>query len=269
MLSLAGCSGQNSLNRERSPHGIHPPSTFEHAGDDLDDAAVFEQLHQLSHPGATLDELQRAMDGYRHLEARVLEGKSPLSACQIRWRLARTMFLASEKVATVEEKKAWIQSGETDAQKVLENCKESVEGLYYAAVLKGRRAELSGNGFKALRLVREVLALGKKAAALDPAYDHAAPLRLLAMLYAKAPPWPASIGDIDLALETAERALEISDYPMNHLILAEVLIEDDDYSRARNELNAVLSAPVTGDWAKEGIQWRPYAEKLFQAIAEK
>jgi hypothetical protein len=115
-------------------------------------------------------------------------------------------------------------------------------------------------------LARNVEDLGIKAAELDARFEDGAPYRLLAMLYAKAPPWPTSIGDIDKAIEFADKAVAVSDYPMNHLVRGEVLIEANEDVEARKELKLVLTAPKSGRWAHEGEIWRPYALQLLDRI---
>ncbi len=181
-------------------------------------------------------------------------------------RLAVTCFLISEREDDSTQKLAWITKGEEAAEAVVQARPGRVEGHYYMAVLIGRRIEQGGlSGFIEVRTVRD---LGLKAAELEPGFEKGAPYRLLAMLYAKAPSWPTSIGDIDLALEYAEKALGVSRYALNHLIMAEVLIEDGEYVKARRALRKVLAAPKVGRWAKEGEQWRPYARQLLEKIKQ-
>jgi hypothetical protein len=117
-----------------------------------------------------------------------------------------------------------------------------------------------------MALAKDVEELGLKAASLDPGFENGGPYRLLAMLYVHAPPWPTSIGDIDKALEYAEKAVGVSEYPMNHLVRGEVLIEAGEVVEARNELKLVLTAPKVGRWAHEGEIWRPYARQLLDRI---
>ncbi|MBN2527847.1 MAG: hypothetical protein JXR76_15765 [Deltaproteobacteria bacterium] len=212
--------------------------------------------------------LEEALNDYLVLERRVSDGASAMSLFEIHWRAAKTMFFLSENHPDVDVQMRWITAGESMANAAMTDCDSCVEGYYFAAVLKGRRAEKGGRGLAALKLVKEVRDLGQKAAAIDPAFENAAPLRLLAMLYAKAPSWPTSVGDIDLAFEYARRALEISDYPMNHLTLAEVFIADDMPEQAKGELNMVMEAPIEGLWGDESIRWRPIAEQLLADILD-
>jgi tetratricopeptide (TPR) repeat protein len=192
--------------------------------------------------------------------------KTSVDPRELRWKLAQVCFFASELQKGDAEKLIWIARGEAAAGQVVAELPERVEGYYYLAVLKGRRAQHSGIGFSAMALAKEVEELGLEAVAKDPAFGDGAPYRLLAMLYANAPPWPTSIGDIDKALEFADRAVGVADYPMNHLVRGEVLIEAGELAEARKELKLVLGAPKTGRWAHEGEAWRPHARQLLDHI---
>jgi len=189
-----------------------------------------------------------------------------LSRAEMSWRLARICFYAAEQEKGSADKLIWIARGELAAAVTIKDLPKRVEGYYYLAVLKGRRAQHSGIGFSAMSLAKSVEELGLKSIALDPTFEDGGPYRLLAMLYAYAPPWPTSIGDVDKALEFAERAVGVSDYPMNHLVRAEVLAEADELDAAKVEVNKVLSAPKDGLWAHEGEVWRPYARQLLVRI---
>ena len=186
----------------------------------------------------------------------------------VQWRLARACFFASELEKEAAIRLNWIAKGEDAGQTAVRERPDRVEGYYYLAVLKGRRAEISGLGFSAMILARKVEHLGEKAVDIDPNFEDGAPYRLLAMLYANAPPWPTSIGDMDKAIEFAQKAIDLSDYPMNHLIMAEVLIEADEIEDARDELKKVLAAPKVGRWANDGERWRPHARRLLSKIQE-
>jgi tetratricopeptide (TPR) repeat protein len=242
--------------------------------DDVSSADLFERANAECRLNASALSLNSAIEYYQELEQRAPAVTVSVPLYDIRWRMAKAMFLLSEILPEREEKLDWLVRSERAAEIAMKDCPGCVEGYYYAAVAKGRRAEISGNGFRALKLVKQVLSLGKKAVEIDESFEFGAPLRLLAMLHAKAPPWPASVGDIDLAVELAKRALSISDYPMNHLAMAEVLIEDDDLQQAIGELDHVLDAPLDDGkdawnetWKQEGVVWRPYAAELKRQIS--
>jgi len=185
---------------------------------------------------------------------------------ELQWRLARVCFIASELQKGTADKLVWIARGEKAAEKAIEGLPDRVEGYYYLAVLNGRRAQHSGIGFSAMALAKRVEELGLKAVELNAGFENGAPYRLLALLYMHAPPWPTSIGDLDKAIEYADKAVGVADYPMNHLTRGEVLIEADEGVEARKELKLVLTAPKSGRWAHEGEIWRPYTRQLLDHI---
>lgn len=213
-----------------------------------------------------LDDLNEAASALEKAIELSPERPEQVELYELQWRLARACFLAAEIETEVTAKLNWIGRGEGMAEAASRERPDRVEGYYYHAVLKGRRAQASGQGFSAMVLARRVEKLGLRAVKIDPTFDNASPYRILAMLYANAPPWPTCIGDIDEALEYAHKALETSDYPMNHLIMAEVLIEDESFKEARAELKKVLAAPKVGKWAHESARWLPHTTKLLERI---
>jgi hypothetical protein len=214
-----------------------------------------------------VNELSDAADALD--KAMLLSQSHPSSAmppAEMEWRSARVCFFAAEQEKGTADKLVWIARGEQAAQKAIRDLPRRVEGYYYLAVLKGRRAQHSGIGFSAMALAKDVEELGLKAVELNPAFEDGGPYRLLAMLYAHAPPWPTSIGDIDKAIDFADKAVGVSDYPMNHMVRGEVLVEADEIDGARKELGIVLAAPKSGRWAHEGELWRSYARQLLTKI---
>lgn len=71
------------------------------------------------------------------------------------------------------------------------------------------------------------------AMAEDEALDEGGPLRVMGLLYLRAPSWPTSIGDPDKAHELLTRAAaSYPAHPLNHLALAESRLVDADYEAA-------------------------------------
>ncbi len=230
-----------------------------------------DSVDELVELGNTLIETSKTEEGLARAAAalekagRLLrERRSNFDSAEIHIKLALACFLVSEKEDDPTRKLAWITKGEDAAKAAKRERPNRVEGYYYLALLKGRRIEQGGLG--GIIRVRDVEKLGLKAAEIDPTFEEGGPYRLLAMLYAKAPPWPTSVGDVDLALEYAEKAIEIADYPLNHLFMAEALIEAEEFSKAQEELHKVLAAPKVGRWAREGEQWRPHARQLLRQL---
>ena len=106
------------------------------------------------------------------------------------------------------------------------------------------------------RLEREM----KRAVELSPELDDGGPLRLLGMLYLKAPPWPTGIGDGDKALDLLKQALaQYPGHPLNHLFYALALWEvegDSAANQAQNELAAGLKLLGEGDWGYNKAPWK-------------
>jgi hypothetical protein len=136
-----------------------------------------------------------------------------------------------------------------------------VEGHYYEAVFIGLRARQKSVP-KALLLLPGMAERGRRAMEIDETYDDAGPLRLMGTLLVTAPPWPASVGDTDEGLELLWRAVEVSDYPRNRLLLVEALIEDDELEAGCRELEPLLNGEINGRWAAAAERWSAEAEEL-------
>jgi len=106
------------------------------------------------------------------------------------------------------------------------------------------------------RLEREM----KRAVELSPELDDGGPLRLLGMLYLKAPPWPAGIGDGDKALDLLKRARDqYPGHPLNHLFYAQALWEvegDGIAEQVQKELALGLKLLGEGDWGYNKEPWK-------------
>jgi hypothetical protein len=99
----------------------------------------------------------------------------------------------------------------------------------------------------------------KRAVELNPGIDDGGPLRLLGMLYLKAPPWPTGIGDADRALDLLRQAAErYPNHPLNHLFYAQALweVEEDDAAdRVKAELATGREKLAQGDWGYSREPW--------------
>jgi tetratricopeptide (TPR) repeat protein len=105
----------------------------------------------------------------------------------------------------------------------------------------------------------------KQALALSPDIDYGGPLRLLGMLYLKAPAWPNGIGDRDKALELLEKAVKTHPgHPLNHLFYAQALWEEDDEAvqpRVKAEFALGKKLLAEGNWGYSKQPWeKEFAE---------
>jgi tetratricopeptide (TPR) repeat protein len=104
-----------------------------------------------------------------------------------------------------------------------------------------------------------------KVAGTTPALDEGGPLRVLGLLYVKAPGWPMGPGDLDAALDLLRQAArDFPNHPLNHLYLAYALVDAGERQQAAEEIRRTenLCTPERfGEWAGH---WRQEAEQLSE-----
>jgi hypothetical protein len=131
---------------------------------------------------------------------------------------------------------------------------DDAEAAYLQAINLGLYVQ--AKGLTAVGRLTELVAL-LKIAGKQPQLDDGGPLRVLGLLYVKAPGWPIGPGDLDLGLDLLKKASDqYPEHPLNHLFYAEALIAADEKPQARNELERAraLSTPQRfGDW---GARWQ-------------
>lgn len=154
--------------------------------------------------------------------------------------------------------------GKEYASELIKMNPDKVEGYYYYAILLGLLVEAQPLG--GIQIVPEIQKAAQKSVDIDPQYDDGGPLRTLGMLYVKAPPWPTSIGDIDLGIELLRKAVKMSTYPLNRLLLAEALVENGQNTEGKSLIKEVLAEPPRGRWKYSGKIWRRYAKEILLRI---
>lgn len=106
----------------------------------------------------------------------------------------------------------------------------------------------------------------ERALALSPDVDDGGPLRLLGMLYLKAPAWPAGFGDGDKALELLQEAVrKFPDHPLNRLFLGQAIHEvvgEEGAERARSEWAIGLQRLQQGNWGYNREPWMREFEQV-------
>jgi tetratricopeptide (TPR) repeat protein len=143
---------------------------------------------------------------------------------------------------------------------------DRVECHYWYAVSTGLLADVDRS--YGLNAVVEMEAALKRAAAIDERYDHAGPMRLMAILHLRTPAPPVSMGSPRRGLRLLERAVELfPDYPENYLYLAEALRDNGRADEARQALAKVIGAPPWPDRQFEFSRWKTDAQKLLAEIA--
>lgn len=112
----------------------------------------------------------------------------------------------------------------------------------------------------------------KQAVALNPALDDGGPLRLLGMLYLKAPAWPDGVGDVDKALELLEKAAkEHPGHPLNHLFYAQALWGDGDEAalgQVKAEFALARKLLAEGTWGYSKAAWQREFDEFQQELED-
>jgi hypothetical protein len=133
---------------------------------------------------------------------------------------------------------------------------------YWLAIALGLQArERPSTGIDGVRRMVELL---KRAAARDASIEEAGPERVLALVYLRAPGWPAGPGDDEEGLRLAQRAVALRpEHPPNVLALAEALRKNGRreeahavYTRAR-----VMAAREAAEGHPDAPEWQREAEQ--------
>jgi tetratricopeptide (TPR) repeat protein len=138
---------------------------------------------------------------------------------------------------------------------------------YWLAIAVGLQArenrETADDGLKTM-VVELNLAIDR-----DPTYDEAGPHRVMAILLTRAPSWPLGPGDLESALEHAQKAIELAPaFPPNTLALGEALAAAkqrgearDAYARARS---LAVGKQAAGD--PDAVEWVAQADAALAKI---
>lgn len=158
------------------------------------------------------------------------------------WRAARLgVRLADNGLTPSSERDDWAERALAHADRASALDPERVEGHYYRAVALGWVLDLTL--LKPVSRIPELESAGLRARELDPAFQCAGPLRFLALLYQKAPPWPLGPelqGEEDEIERLFREALRLAPTcPENLLFFAEFL---HDEGRTAEALDLALGA---------------------------
>jgi len=166
------------------------------------------------------------------------------------WKAARASWVLGDRLAEAPARADAFERGARTAQLGIGVESGRVEAHYYYAInlgLLGRERPSMG-----IAAVQEMIPHLEAAIDADPAFDRAGPLRILAIVYLRAPGWPVGIGDLEAGLEHARRAVDQDpDYPYNQFVLAEALVEDGRRRPAREAFALGEELVRTGSWRED------------------
>ena len=253
VVSLAGCPAALPPNlREATVLSNDLPS-------DPDNAIKFADEEEAKQTAPAIENEVLAVD-------KALVG-APMNY-ELLWRGARACAWLTDEFTDKDRRGSWSQKGADYAKRAVAADGKRVEGYYFLGINLGQSATTKTVG--AYMMVPKVLKAAETALKIDEKFDHAGPGRLIGNVYAKAPPWPASVGDVDDGIKYLKRAVEVApDYPQNHLHYGDALVSDKQFDEALKQYQMVIDAKVLPEWAHRAEGWRREAQVGINKIADK
>lgn len=176
--------------------------------------------------------------------------------------VARSTSWLVEHESDPAERRALAVLAVQASQLCLERAPQSAACDYALAIALGQQArERPSTGHDG---VAKMVAALKRAIEADPRLDDGGPHRVLALVYLRAPGWPAGPGDPEAGLREAQAALAVApDHPANQLALGEALRRNERrdeahlaYARALDLARARWAAgdPDASEWVDEATK---------------
>lgn len=192
----------------------------------------------------------------------VEQGRREPASVDAAWKLARICYWLGGH-APEAERRAYLEQGVAAAQRAARLAPERPEGHFWTAANMGGLAEGFGlrAGMRYRRPIREALEVVLR---LDPAFMQGSADRALGRYYARV---PSLLGG---SREKAERHLRASlrynpDSTISRLFLAELMLDQKRTTEARVELQRVIDAPLSDEWAPEDREFKRKAAALLAA----
>jgi tetratricopeptide (TPR) repeat protein len=188
------------------------------------------------------------------------DSKSP-SAFAPAWKLSRACYWLGGH-ATESERREFLERGVEAGRKAIAVQPDRPDGYFWMAANMGALAEGFGvrQGLKYRKSIKEAL---EAALRIDSGFADGSADRALGRWYAKV---PRLFGGSDREAEAHLRASLKYD-PTNtasHLFLAELFLDNGRKADAREELQAVLDAPLHPDWTPEDREFKQRAKALLE-----
>jgi tetratricopeptide (TPR) repeat protein len=182
------------------------------------------------------------------------------------WKLARTYYWKGTLEKSDAKAADAYREGIEFAKLGVATDAKSVGAHFWLAVSYGKFGEAKGI-MQSLHLVDPLMKEAKISLELDETYQDGGPHRLMCRVYMKLPGFKG--GDIDKALEHCRKAIAIGPQEhMNHLYLAEALLQKGDKPEAKKALRKVLELPINPTYAPEHEQQQAEAKKLLAELGE-
>lgn len=214
-------------------------------------------------PGPATPEVTRLREEALDLEVELRQIAATQDAVTLRGRLASLyLTLVDYPGAPTSERRDNAQRALAHAHAAIALDDDRVEGHFYRAVAVGRILELST--IPDLGQIDELNEAGKRARELDPGFQGAGPLRLLAMLYWQAPAWPVGpeeAGEDELIEALFREAIELAPTcAENRISFAEYLADErrdpEAQEQARAARDLLPADPLVSAFDRPALQAR-------------
>jgi hypothetical protein len=179
------------------------------------------------------------------------------------WKLARVSYWLGGH-APEKERRAHLERGMEAARAAIVREPNRPEGHFWLAANMGTLAESFGlrNGLRYRGSVKQELEAVLK---LDPGFMNGSADRVLGRWYFRVPKLFG--GSNKRAEEYLRASLKYDENStISHFFLAEVLIDEDRPQEARAELQKVIDAPLSAEWAPEDQEYKAKAAALIGRI---
>jgi hypothetical protein len=164
------------------------------------------------------------------------------------WKLSRIAYWLGGHASNAE-RRGFLEQGVKAGESARRLLPQRPEGHFWLAANMGALAELIG-GRRALGYRKPIKEALETVLTMDPAFLNGATDRALGRWYFRV---PRLFGGSNSQAEAHLRASLRYDpnSTLTHLFLADVLLDEDRTREARAELQAVIDAPLSADWAPE------------------
>jgi TRAP transporter TatT component family protein len=179
------------------------------------------------------------------------------------WKLARTCYWLGGH-APENEQRAWIEKGIVSAQKAIRLEPSKPEGHFWAAANMGALGENFGlrAGMKYRKPIRVEL---ETVLRIDRSFMQGSADRALGRYYFKVPGLFG--GSKSKAEEHLRASLEYNqDSTISRYFLAELYVDQRRTVEARTELQRVIDAPLSMEWAPEDRSYKQKASALLARL---
>ena len=184
------------------------------------------------------------------------------SSFESAWKLARMAYWLGGHVPADDQRREY-ERGLDAGRRAAALQPQRPEGYFWMAANMGALAESFGlrNGLRYRGAIKDALEMVLE---IDPAYLQGSADRALGRWYDRV---PRLFGGSDSrAVEHLQRSLTYNpDSTISHFFLAETLLDMGREDEAKAELQKVLDAPLSADWAPED---REFKQKAKTRLAE-